>query len=247
MAKNYKREKVRKKSPWKDLARVLLVAAFFVAIALLLQHPVVRAQVLDIHKVRQQVERGGWESALEFMAAGAVLNTIGIPRLWICAAGGSLFGALEGGALGYAASLVGSSLNFLMGRSLLRGPLRRNMPRRLRHWYAAFNDHGFRALLYLRLFPLTNATLTNLFGGASQMRFRDYLAATAIGYLPFTIAFAMMGSSAAKQNEWQLIGGLVLFAAVGLGQWCWSRWKEKRRLRIKQARDLPQHPLESRR
>lgn len=55
------------------------------------------------------------------------------------------------------------------------------------------------------------------------MKFRDYLAATTIGYLPFTIAFATLGSSAAKQNTWQLVGGLLLFAAVALGQWMWDR------------------------
>jgi uncharacterized membrane protein YdjX (TVP38/TMEM64 family) len=211
----------------------------------MLKQPYFQERLFDIEALRQDIQGGGWSSVGFFVAAGSALNAIGIPRLWICAAGGSLFGALEGGSLGYIASLIGSSINFFMGRSLLRGPLRRNLPRRLRHWYTAFNDHGFKAILYLRLFPLTNGTLTNLLGGASHMTFTSYLTATAIGYLPFTIAFAMMGSSAAKQNGWQLAGGILLFAAVAAGQWAWSYWKKKNRNTAIQAQVLPEEPVDS--
>jgi uncharacterized membrane protein YdjX (TVP38/TMEM64 family) len=207
----------------KDLIRLFLVAVFFVGVALLLKSPYMREQLFDINNLRNELQGGGLRNSALFIGAAALINALGLPRIWICGVAGSLFGAVEGSIVGFIATLLGSSLNFLMGRSMLRGPIKRHMPRRLRHWYKAFNEHGFRAILYLRLFPLANATLTNLMGGASRLRFRDYLAATAIGYLPFTIAFATLGSSAVKQNGWQLAAGLVLFAAVAVGQWAWTR------------------------
>lgn len=220
---NRSRKKARK-----DLIRVLAVALFFVVVALILRDPYVRDRYLDIETLRAELQGHSWSGTLKFIVAAALINAIGVPRIWVCAAAGSLFGAVEGGAVGLIATLFGASINFLMGRSLLRGPLRRHIPRKLKHWYQAFNDHGFRAILYLRLFPLTNATLTNLMGGASTMSFRDYLGATVIGYLPFTIAFSTLGSSAAKQNVWQLAGGVILIAAMALGQWLWSRRRTRR-------------------
>jgi len=101
------------------------------------------------------------------------------------------------------------------------------MPARLQRWYKALNRHGFRTILYLRLFPGANATLTSLVGGASKMRFRDYIIATAIGFVPFTIVFATLGSSAAKQSKWQLLGGLLLFVLVAAAQWIFSRARKK--------------------
>lgn len=204
------------------------MALFFVGVALLLKNPYLRSRLFDIETIRRDLDGAGLFGAAVFVGVASLINALGIPRMWVCAVAGSLYGAVEGGALGLVATLSGSTLNFIAGRSLLRGPIKRNIPRRLRHWYTAFNNHGFRAILYLRLFPFTNATLTNLLGGASTMKYRDYLAATAIGYLPFTIAFATLGSSAAKQNGWQLALGLALFAAVALGQWYWTARRRQR-------------------
>lgn len=209
-----------------DAIRVLLVALFFVAAAFILRSPYVRQEVLDINTVRVNLQEGGIRKLGLFIIVSALVNAGGVPRIWICGVAGSLYGAAEGSLWGYVATLLGSSINFFMGRSLLRGPLKRHLPQRLEKWYKAFNNHGFSAVLYLRLFPLTNATLTNLLGGVSDLRYSSYILATAIGYLPFTIAFATLGSSAAKQNHWQLAAGLILFAAVALGQWLWLRMRK---------------------
>ncbi len=230
--------KPRKKTAGKDITRIILVGLSFLGIAAALNNSYVQSQLFDIEVLRQQIQAGGLKSALLFIVAGSLVNAVGIPRLWICAAAGSLYGAIDGAAVGLIASLAGSTINFLVGRSMLRGPSKRNLPRRLQHWYTAFNDHGFRAILYLRLFPLTNATLTNLMGGASQMRFRDYFAATAIGYLPFTIAFATLGSSAAKQNGWQFAAGLGLFSVVALFHLVRSRKKKKNKVVTEPAEDI---------
>jgi len=213
----------RAKKPWKDLFRVIGVGLFFVGAALLLKNPVVREQLLDVNTLRSELQEGDLKSSLMFVVAAAIVNSLGIPRIWICGIAGSLFGAVEGMILGFAATLTGASLNFLMGRSLLRGPIKRHMPERLKPWYKRFTKHGFKAILYLRLFPLTNATLTNLLGGASRMPFSQFILATALGFLPFTVAFATLGSAAVKQSPWQMIGGIILFAAVALAQWLWTR------------------------
>ena len=217
----------RPKKARNDFFRVLLVGLFFVGAALLLKSPYIREQLFDINKLRNEVQSNGWRGILIFGLAAGFINALGIPRIWIAAMAGTLFGAIGGGFIALGATLLGSVINFITGRSLLRGPIKRRLPKRLKKWYKALERHGFKTILYLRLFPLTNATLTNLLGGASHMKFRDYIAATAIGYIPFTIAFSTLGSSAAKQSTTQLAGGLALFALVAIIQWLWSRMKKK--------------------
>src|ERR1043166_5935448 len=165
-----------------DIARVLVVVAVFAVIAVILERPYVRRELFDLDRIRSRVQSLGWAGTLVFIIGGGVVTGIGVPRLWISAAAGTLFGAILGTVAGHAASMIGATLNFYIARLLLRGPISRRMPARLRIWYDRFGQNGFRWLLYMRLFPLSNATVTNVVGGVSQMRYRDFFLATFVGY-----------------------------------------------------------------
>lgn len=208
----------------KDILRFVGVGAFFIAAAWLLKQDYVRRELFNIEQIRTRFQGMDWSTQLAFVGAAALVNALGVPRLWVSAVAGTLYGAVNGAAAAMGATLLGSTLNFYMGRTLLRGPLKRRMPQRLRRWYDLFNRHGFQAILYIRLFPFTNATVTNLMGGVSRVKFRVFLAATFVGYLPFTVVFATLGSSAAKQSGMQLGLGLGLFVVVLAGQWLWKKW-----------------------
>jgi uncharacterized membrane protein YdjX (TVP38/TMEM64 family) len=212
----------------RDLARIICVTLFFAAMAWLLKQEYVREEVFNIAHIRARFRSHGLKSELAFIGCAAVVNTLGVPRIWICVAAGTLFGAVYGTVAGFAASLLGATANFFIGRYVMRGPLKRRMPERLRNWHKLLNKRGFRVLLYMRLFPFSNATLTSLIGGASRMRYLDFLAATILGFIPQTIAFATLGSSAAKQNRLQLGLGIALFAIVIIAQWVYSRTKSAR-------------------
>jgi uncharacterized membrane protein YdjX (TVP38/TMEM64 family) len=202
------------KSAKKDVFRVVLVAFVFICAAFILKQPYVRDQLFDIHALRARFKGTGMRGIGYFVVFAAIANGFGVPRLWISAGAGSLYGALGGTLIAEVSTLLGASFNFLAGRSLLRGPFKRRMPRRMRVWYDRFNANGFRWILYVRFFPFLNATLTNLMCGVSKVRYGVFIAATAIGYLPFTVALATLGSSAVKQNWMQLVVGLLVFGSV---------------------------------
>lgn len=204
-----------------DLGRMGAVLLFFAALGYVLSLPSVREQVFDIGTHRDRIDESGAAGALFFFVVAGLLTGFGIPRLWISVAAGALFGAAGGTVMGHFASLLGATINFCIARWFLRGPVKRRMPRRMRVWYELFNRNGFRYLLYLRFFPLSNATVTNVIGGVSRMRYRDFFAASFIGYLPLTIVFAIFGSSAAKQQWWQLAIGAVLLVSVWLVERAW--------------------------
>jgi len=214
----------RKRKKFKrDIFRIVLMTSFFAFAAWLLKHESVRQNIFDITHIRESLGTVGWIAQLTFILVSALAMGVGMPRLWVSAVAGSLFGAVLGTLIALTASIVGASLTFLMGRSLLRGPVQRRMPNRLRKWYDRFGEKGFRWILYARLFPLSNATAVNLLCGASTVRFREFFLATLIGYLPFTMVFALFGSSAAKQAPMQLALGTALFAVVLGGRMIWKR------------------------
>lgn len=207
----------------KDITRVVVVAAVFVALALLLKQPYVRNELIDIQHLRNRFRGAGWQDELSFVAAAAIVNALGVPRLWISIVAGTLFGAVFGTFLALVASVIGASIDFYIGRYVLRGPIKRQLPPRLRRWYKLFNKNGFQGVLYIRLFPLANATISNLIGGASKISYGTFLAATIIGFIPLTIIFAVFGSSAAKQSGMQLVIGILLFALTVAANYWWRR------------------------
>ncbi len=208
----------------RDLFRIVLVVSAFGFAVWLVSQPHVRENLLDITKIKASLAAFGGAGMLVFVGVCAALNGFGVPRLWISAVAGTLYGALIGSALAHGATLLGATLNFYTGRLLLRGPVKRRLPNRLRKWYDRFELNGFRWILYARLFPLSNATLVNLICGASKVRFRDFIAATFLGYLPFSIAFALFGSSVGKQKYWQLAVGAALFAVVLGTRFLWKKY-----------------------
>jgi uncharacterized membrane protein YdjX (TVP38/TMEM64 family) len=207
----------------KDILRIFLVGVFFVVLVFVLQHPFVRAKIFDVQNWRQDSQSMGQAGVYYFFSLFCLANSLGVPRLWICAIAGGLYGALDGILIAFPATVLGASVNFIAGRWMLRGPLKRRLPARMLSWHDHYAEKGFYWLLLLRLFPLSNAMLVNLISGASKMRYRDFLGATIIGYLPFTVTFALFGSSAAKGKWSQFFWGLLLFIAVVAGRWIYRK------------------------
>jgi len=207
----------------KDIIRIFFVGVFFVTLVFVLQHPYVRESIFDVQSWRQRSQSMGQDGVYYFFTVFVLVNGLGVPRLWICAIAGGLYGALNGILIAFPATVLGASVNFIIGRWMLRGPLKRRLPAKLLVWHDHFGEQGFYWLLLLRLFPLSNAMLVNLISGASKMRYRDFLGATMIGYLPFTITFALFGSSAAKGKWGQFFWGLLLFIAVVIGRWLYRK------------------------
>jgi uncharacterized membrane protein YdjX (TVP38/TMEM64 family) len=208
----------------RDIARVVIMVLVFAGVAYALTLPAVREQI-DVGKIRGWAQGHGWHGTLFFIVLSSCLTGIGIPRLWISTAAGAIFGAALGTVIGHFSSMLGATLNFYIARFVLRGPIERHMPARVRIWYDRFNENGFRWLLYMRLFPLSNATFTNTVGGISRMSYGQFFAATFIGYTPLTLVFALFGSSAAKHNYWQLAFGGIIFVSVLVGRSLYERWR----------------------
>ncbi|MFC0385420.1 TVP38/TMEM64 family protein [Muricoccus vinaceus] len=176
------------------------------------------------HWIRGQ---GLWGEAV-FLAVGAAAAAAGLPRQAVAFLGGYAFGALLGTPLALVAQLLGCAVSFgwarLLGRDWAARRLRGRFGRRLRPLHDRLVARPFGATLALRLLPVGNNLALNLLAGLSGVRLLPFLAGSAIGYLPQTLVFVLLGNGVAVDRTAQLaLGGGLFAVSVALGAWLLRR------------------------
>jgi uncharacterized membrane protein YdjX (TVP38/TMEM64 family) len=177
---------------------------------------------------------GPW-GALVFVLAGAALTGIGVPRQTIAFLGGYAFGALLGIGFAMAAQLLGCAASYgwarLLGRDWAERRLAGRFGHRLRPLRDALAAQPFGATLALRLLPVGSNIGTNLAAGLIALPALPFLAASALGYLPQTVVFALLGKGIRVDGAWQLaLAGVLLVVSVGIGLWLLRRHRAARAL-----------------
>jgi uncharacterized membrane protein YdjX (TVP38/TMEM64 family) len=162
--------------------------------------------------------------AAMLIVTGALLTAVGVPRQAVAFAGGYGFGVAEGVALALTAQIIGCAADFWWARAVARDWAVRRLHGRMARLDRVLAARPFTATLTLRLLPVGNNTLLNLFAGASGLRPAPFLLASLAGYLPQTIIFALAGSGVQIGRGVKLGIAAALFAAsAGLGAYLLRR------------------------
>ncbi len=198
-----------------DISRIVLIVGFFLAIAYMMKRSDLFTFIIDIHTIRSTLQGGGLLSgkilsAVAFIFASGGLIGLGVPRLWASAVAGIIYGAVMGTFLSVLASLMGSSLLFLAGRTMLAGVVERRMGNRIKEWQARFQENAFWWVIYGRFFPLSNSMAMSLLCGCCKISFSSFIAGSCIGFIPFATVFATYGSGGVKGSIWQIGFATVL-------------------------------------
>jgi uncharacterized membrane protein YdjX (TVP38/TMEM64 family) len=161
-------------------------------------------------------------SAALFVLAAALLCAVGVPRQIVAYAAGYAFGFWPGTLLAMAAEVLGCAADFLWARGVARdwarARLARGRPGRLARLDAFLAANPFSATLTLRLLPVGNNLALNLLAGISGIALGPFLAGSALGYVPQTLIFALIGAGVRIDHATQLGVGVALFAAsAGVG------------------------------
>ncbi len=168
-------------------------------------------------------ERGAWHTA-DLVALGAALCAVGVPRQVICYACGLALGARYGSAAALAAQVAACAANVLWARLVARDWATRRLHGRLARLNRAIAARPFTTTLSLRLLPVGNNLLLNLAAGVSSVAALPFLAASAIGFLPQTLVFALAGAGSKIGHDAQLLLALALFVvSAALGWWLLRR------------------------
>ena len=147
-------------------------------------------------------------SWLAFIALYVLATVCMVPGLILTLAAGAIFGLLRGVVLVSAASVLGASAAFFIGRTVARGWTQRRIAGwpRFRALDGALAARGFWIVLLTRLSPLFPFNLLNYAYGVTTVRPRDYIAASWLGMLPGTVVYVYAGSAAANLAQ-ALAGG----------------------------------------
>jgi len=158
----------------------------------------------------------GLPRGLTFVALGAAACAVGVPRQAVAFAGGTVFGALVGTQLALLAMLFGAVAAFLYARAIGRDWARQRIAGRLAQLDRFLVQNPFTATLTLRLLPVGSNLALNLLAGLSGIPALPFIAASAIGYLPQTAVFALLGKGVRVNGAVQIALGVALFVVSGV-------------------------------
>ena len=138
--------------------------------------------------------------------AAVALSIPGAAVLTVC--GGVIFGTVAGGLAAITGATIGATAIFLIARGALgewliarAGPVAEKLAK-------GFREDAFSYLLFLRLVPLFPFWLVNIVPALCGVGLVPFIAATAVGIVPATFAFALFGAGldsaiAAQQSVYQ--------------------------------------------
>ena len=209
----------------RSLAKLAMLAAGLVAGGFLLR---ALGAAPGTDWVDAYVRDDGVRGEVVFILAAALATGVGVPRQSAAFLGGYAFGTVAGTGLALLAQLVGCALGFLWARAVGRGWAERRLNGRfgprLRPLVETLRQNPFSSALALRLLPVGNNLALNLLAGLSGIALWPFLAASALGYLPQTIIFALLGKGVRVDGTWQMVlAAALLLVSVGLGLWLLRR------------------------
>ena len=109
-----------------------------------------------------------------------------------------------------------------------RKPLQRLLGENLRRRDRKLEHRGIITVALIRKVPVAPFTIVNMAMGASAIRFRDFVAGTALGMVPGIAAFALVGDGLMRVwrepnivNVSIVIGAVALWIGVVLGMQKW--------------------------
>jgi uncharacterized membrane protein YdjX (TVP38/TMEM64 family) len=210
-----RKQQLASKKLWSSFAKLSLPAILIIALLFAFQNDSVRQTLFDIQTLRHLLRGGNIpggiiSSMAVFLFGFGTLIGVGMPRLWVSAIAGAIYGTLAGSGLALLATILGAVIIYKLGETFLS----RLLPKRFRvksEVYAQrFRENAFWWVLYIRLFPFSNASVTGILCGSCRVPFRAYLAGSALGFIPLTVVFAIFGSAGMTGSNLQIALGFAL-------------------------------------
>jgi len=197
----------------KALKPALMAGALIaIAAALPLMHGGGAAQ----SELGSALAQGGLKGQTMFLLLATFLTAIGLPRQIPAFAAGYAFGPWYGTIIALVAQVLACSLDFIWARAIGQDFVRRRFGKMLGKVDNTLAGQPFTATLMLRLMPVGSNILLNLAAGLSSVRAIPFLTASAIGFIPQTLVFALFGQGSAPSHAHMLLLGGAMFAASAL-------------------------------
>ncbi|MEA2193024.1 MAG: hypothetical protein QOI73_3145 [Solirubrobacteraceae bacterium] len=189
-------------------AFALALAAVFVAVLVLVAR--------SPQEIGRAADGAGAWAPVAFVALCAGLTLAFFPFPLVAAAGGVLFGTLEGTLLSILGAGIGAVLAFLIARHAASSALQALVGERLDRVQAAIGRRGFVAVLYARIVPGVPRDVANYAFGLTRVGLGAFAAATVIGIAPRAFAYAALGGSLGGLHSTESVLAIATLVAMGV-------------------------------
>jgi uncharacterized membrane protein YdjX (TVP38/TMEM64 family) len=161
--------------------------------------------------------RHAWWFGLALVAVFGAIMALPTPASPLLYAAGALFGLVQGSLLAWCGSMLGGAAGYWLARGAWADTAARLLGRNEYKLRDVRERKGFLVTLRFRLIPLVPFGVFTYAAGAVRIPFPAYLAGTAIGSIPYTVAAVFAGERAAAGFRGGERSALLVAAAVMLG------------------------------
>lgn len=218
---------IESENRWLTSARALFKPLLACTVVALIIKVASLGQYADPVAIQQWLTQQGLLGWPLLVLAGVTLMLVGFPRQIVAFAGGGLLGVAAGTLLSTAMAAMACASTFLISRYFLQSWVKRRFPRLIAKLHPLLTGKPYTATLAIRLLPVGSNALTNIVAGASTIRGRAFVSASAVGYVPQMLTFALMGQGMEQMSSWQISVSLsLLVCSVLLGAHLY-RWYQQ--------------------
>jgi len=167
------------------------------------------------------VQENFWLVLLAFMGIYIAATAFMVPASALTIGGGFLFGTYIGAPATVVGATIGACILFMAAKSSIGETLKSIAGPFVGKMEKGFNENALSYLFTLRLIPIFPFAVVNIAPAILGAKFRDYFISTALGIIPGTIAYTLIGSGlrgtlldAAAKGETADVGAIVKAAAT---------------------------------
>jgi len=216
----------------------LLLIASLVGVAYLFEVTQL-SSMLDRAWIDSEVRGKGMTGELLFLGMGALATAIGVPRQAIAFLAGYAFDVAFGALFGVTATVGGCLITFFFARWFGRSLVAARFSERIRRLDGFIHDNTLSMTVLIRLLPAGSNLVTNLAAGVTTIRALPFMLGSALGYIPQTLVFALIGSGISLDPLLRIGLGVALFLVSGvLGIYMFRRFRHGRHLDAQLEHDL---------
>ena len=152
-----------------------------------------------------------------FVAVYAAAAAFATPVAPLAYGAGALFGVVRGSIFVWIASLIGATAGYWLARGVWSAPAHRLLGRYSQALRTLRSGSAFLTTVRLQLMPIVPFGVFNYAAGTSRLAFLPFLAGTALGVVPGTVAAVYVGDRVAAGFERGDSHAFVIAGAVMLG------------------------------
>jgi uncharacterized membrane protein YdjX (TVP38/TMEM64 family) len=213
-------DRVRFLSGWRRFMPIVVLALLGTLVYAMGWHRELSLETLVRHRaaIDQFVGDHRLAAMAVFIAIYIGVVALSVPgAVFLTISGGFLFGVVAGGLASIVGATVGATCIFLIAKSAFGEFLLRRAGPVAAKLAEGFRADAFSYLLFLRLVPVFPFFLVNLAPALTGVKLRTFVAATALGIVPGTFAFALFGASLDSVIAAQEVPYRACLAAGGQG------------------------------